>query len=123
MIVVNVLCAYVIKLLCTLSHSHIHPLATPPTKKRKVQKRSRAERTVEKAMESFMAYQREAEERYQRNEEERWQREIEMEEKRRKEDQEHEMRMMRMMGQMFQGSSYHRQYEFDYLPSQHDNYD
>ena len=71
-------------------------------------------------MESFMAYQREAEERYQRNEEERWQREIEMEEKRRKEDQEHEMRMM---GQMFQGSSYHRQYEFDYLPSQHDNYD
>ena len=73
-------------------------------------------------MESFMAYQREAEERYQRNEEERWQREIEMEEKRRKEHQEHEMRMM---AQMFQGpgSSYHRQYEFDYLPSQHDNYD
>ena len=40
---------------------------------------------VEKAMESFMAYQREAEERYQRNEEERWQ-EIEVEEKRRRED-------------------------------------
>jgi hypothetical protein len=94
------------------------PLATPPTKKWKVQKRSRAERTVEKAMESFMTYQHEAEERYQRNEE-RWQKEIEVEEKRRKEDQEHEMRMM---GQMFQGS-YHRQYEFDYLPSQHDNYD
>ena len=125
MIVVNVLCTYIIKLLCTRSHSHIHPLATPPAKKRKVQKRSKAERTVEKAMESFMAYQREAEEKYQRNEEERWQREIEMEEKRRKEDQEHEMRMMRMMAQMFQGpgSSYHRQYEFDYLPSQHDNYD
>ena len=43
MIVVNVLCTYIIKLLCTRSHSHIHPLATPPAKKRKVQKRSKAE--------------------------------------------------------------------------------
>ena len=99
--------------MCTIPpHTHTHP-ATPPTKKRKVQKRSNVERAVEKAMESFMAYQWEAEERYQKNEEERWQKEIELEEKRRREDQEHEMRMMRMLGQLFQGSSYHRQYEFD----------
>ena len=78
---------------------------------------------MEKAMETFMAYQCEAEERYQKNEEERWQKEIELEEKRRKEGQEHELRMMRMLGQMFQGGGYHRQYEFDYdITPQHDSY-
>ena len=33
------------------------------------------------------------------------------------------MRIIRMLGQMFQGGSYHRQSEFDYLSSQHDSYD
>ena len=32
---------------------------------------------MERAMESFMTYQREAEERYQKSEEEHWQKEIE----------------------------------------------
>ena len=75
-------------------------------------------------MESYMTYQREAEERHQKSEEERWQKEIELEEKRRREDQKHEMRMMRLLGQMFQSSSsYRRQYEFDYIGSQNDTYD
>ena len=49
-------------------------------------------------------------------------RKIELEENRKKEDQEHELRMMRMLGQMFQGVGYHRQYEFDYdITPQHDS--
>ena len=71
-----------------------------------------------------MTYQHEAEERYKINEAERWQKEIELEEKTRKEDQEHELRMMRMLSQMFQDGGYHRQYEFDYnVTPQLDSYD
>ena len=59
---------------------------------------------MERAMEAFTKNQREAEERFQRHEEECWQKEVELEEKRRRED--HEMRMMQMLGQMFQGGIY-----------------
>ena len=55
-------------------------LAIPP------RKRPRAEKTMEKAWESFMEYQRDADEQYQKCEEERWQRDVELEEKRRKVD-------------------------------------
>ena len=41
---------------------------------------------MEKAMESLMMYQHEAEERYQKNEEERWQKETELEQRRRRKD-------------------------------------
>ena len=65
-----------------------------------------------------MVYQREADEQYQKYEEERWQKDIELEEKRRREDREHDVRIMQMLGSMFQGGSYNSyntdQYEFDY---------
>ena len=64
-----------------------------------------------------MVYQREADEQYQQYEKERWQ-DIELEEKRRREDREHDVRIMQMLGSMFQGGSYSSyntdQYEFDY---------
>ncbi len=77
---------------------------------------------MEKAFSTFIKYQTEAEERFQRSEEERQKKEMELEEKRRQEDREHEVRMMQMLGHMFQGgSSYHTHtpntgpglYEFD----------
>ena len=37
-------------------------LAIPPTKKRRIQKKNKAEKALEKAMESFMTYQQAAEE-------------------------------------------------------------
>ena len=77
---------------------------------------------MEKTIEAFVKYQREAEERFQRNEE-RWKKETELEEKRRREDQEHEMRVMQMLGQMFQGGGSYRNYtpntgpQYDYEDS------
>ena len=65
---------------------------------------------MESAMTSFMKYQMEAEKR----EEERWKREQELEEKRRREDQQHELRVLQMLGQMIQHRSY------DYPPSPYD---
>ena len=70
---------------------------------------------MEKAMESYVEYQREAEERFKMHEE-RWKREIKLEEKRRQDEQDHEMRMMRMLRDMFQGNDYHsysRQYDYN----------
>ena len=72
-------------------------------------------------MDSFLSYQREAEERHQKYEEEHWRKQTEFEEKRRQEDHQHGMRMMTLLGQMLQGQGqssnyrdYSRQYEFDY---------
>ena len=89
------------------AHTHTNTPANPPRKRRKVEKKSRAEKAMEKAVESFAKHQREAEERFQKYEEERWTRETELEEKRRREDQEHEIRMVQLLGQMFQGRNYH----------------
>ncbi len=62
---------------------------------------------MEKAIDSFVKYHCEAEERFQRYEEKRWKKETGFEEKSRREDREHEMRMIQMLGQMFQRDSYH----------------
>ena len=72
---------------------------------------------MEKTLDTFMKYQVEAEERFQKREDERWKEEMEIEENRRKEDQQHEMRMMQMIGQMMQRRSYPpptSAYEFNY---------
>ena len=61
-------------------------------------KRKRSKTTaIDKAVETFMAFQSESEEKFMRLEEQRWKRELEYEEKRRREDREHEMRMMQML--------------------------
>ena len=69
-------------------------------------------------MDSFMAYQRDADEQFQEHEEECRQKDIELEEKRRREDREHDIRMLHMLGSIFQGGSYNNynpeQYDFDY---------
>lgn len=72
----------------------------PSRKKRKV---TRAEKTMEKAIDAFLNHQEEAEEKFRGQEEERWRKETEQEERRRREDREHEMRMLQMMTQAFQG--------------------
>ena len=56
---------------------------------------------MEKAIEGFMKYQAEAEEKFMQNED-CWKREVELEEKRRREDQEHEIRLFQMLGEMLQ---------------------
>ena len=70
---------------------------------------------MEKAMESFTMYQRDADEKYQKG---RWQKDIELEEKRRRENREHDIRMMQMLGSIFQGGNYYNynagQYDYDY---------
>lgn len=68
---------------------------------------------MESMMNSFVKYQMEAEKR----EEERWKKEIELEEKRRRDDQQHELRVMQMLGQMLQHRSY------DYPPPNSSSYD
>ena len=86
-----------------------------PSKKAKTEKKTRAEKGLERAMDTFLKYQMEAEERHAKQEEERWQKEMEFEEKRRLENQEHELRMMKLLGRMFHGGNqtYGRSYEFD----------
>ena len=78
-----------------------------PNKRRKIEKKSKSEKSMEKAIVAFLKYQKEAEERFVKFEEERWQKEVELEEKRRKQEQEHGIRMMEMMGQMFGGRNAH----------------
>ena len=55
-------------------------------------------------MDAFLKYQLEADEQFKKYEEERWKKEVELEEKRRQEYQQHEMRMMGMIARMFQGT-------------------
>lgn len=66
--------------------------------KPKVAKKSKAEKAIEKATGSFLEFQKEVLQR----EEERWNKEIELEERRRQEDRDHEMRMFEMLQQMMQ---------------------
>ena len=72
-------------------------------------KKTKAERAMEKATESFLQYQQAAEERFMKWEEERW-KEMELEERQRKEDRDHEMRMFEVLGRLMQPS--HRQYRY-----------
>ena len=67
---------------------------------------------MEKAVEAFVKHQTEAAERFKKDEEERWKKECELEEKRREEDKQHEIRMMQMLGQMF-GSYRHYTEPYD----------
>ena len=60
-------------------------------------KKSKAEKTIEKAINTFITYQRTANEQYRKDEEERWQKEMELEERRRQEDRNHEITMMQML--------------------------
>jgi hypothetical protein len=85
-------------------------VATPSRKKRRVEKKSKSEKAMEKAIDSFVQYQREAEERFLKYEDERWKKEIEAEEKRRKDDREHELRILQMLGQTFRRDN---RYEFN----------
>ena len=79
------------------------------------------ERGMEKAMEAFMQYQKEAEERFWRHEEERWEKERELEDHRRQDDQRHELRMLQMLEQMMQPQHYpvpYTDYEGEYTYEQ-----
>ena len=69
--------------------------------------KTKAEKAIERSIESFMVYQCEAEKRFQECEDNRWRKEVELGEKRRQEDCYYEMRIMEMLGQMFQQSNYH----------------
>ena len=64
----------------------------------------RAEKGIEKAVEAFMKYQMEAEERHKKYEDERWEKEVELEEKWREDNQQHERKMMGMLASMLQSS-------------------
>ena len=57
---------------------------------------------MEKVTESFLKYQQAAKEWFMKWEEKQWKRESEMEERRRKQDQEHDMRMLEMLGWFMQ---------------------
>ena len=57
---------------------------------------------MEKSLDTLLSYQRGAEERFRRYEDERWKRETEPEKKGRREDQEHDMRVMGMLASMLQ---------------------
>ena len=64
-------------------------------------------------------YQLEADEKYQKARNEQWKKEMKIEEKRRKEDQKHQLGMMQMLGQMMtHGAIYPplstSPYDFDY---------
>ena len=90
-------------------------LDNPVAKKRKKGKgKSKAEKAIETAMDAFMTFQTEAEERFMKSEEERWKKEMEQEEKRRKEDREHEIRMLRMLGNLMQGGYNNSYSDYDY---------
>ena len=63
---------------------------------------------MDRAIESFVNYQKDTEERIQKWEDERWKKEVELDEKRLKENREHEVALFQMMEQMLKPrDSYH----------------
>ena len=89
------------------THTHTHTLpALPSKKKQKREKKSKVEKAMENTMGSFVKFQAEADEKFEKREEERWKKEMELEERHRKEAQQHDMNMMQMLGQMLQRRSY-----------------
>lgn len=110
------------------SHTNHFPLVIdtpgPAKKKRKVEKakKSKGEKAMENAITAFMKYQSEADERFQKLEEERWKKETEMEEKRRKDERDHELRLFQMLGQMV-SSRERAQDHYSVFPTQPFNYD
>ena len=80
---------------------YTHTLPAPPSKKKqKREKKSKVEKAMENTMGSFVKFQAEADEKFEKREEEQWKKEMELEERRRKEAQQHDMNMMQMLGQM-----------------------
>ena len=71
-----------------------------PKKKTEKDKRSKEERAMDRTVESFMSFQKEAEERFQKSEEERWEKEVDIDDKRQREERDHEIRLFQMLGQM-----------------------
>ena len=69
---------------------------------------------MEKSMDVFMKYQLAAEERFQKREEEKWKKEMELEEKQRREDRQHQLQMMQIHGEMIQSRPYPPAYSFNY---------
>ena len=110
-----------------LTHVHTHTpstshtmiiIAAPQWKKKKTDKKTKAEKAIEKAFDSFMNHQKEAGERFQKYEDERWKKETELEERRRREDRKHEFRVLQLLGLVFQRESYDYntagQYNYEY---------
>ena len=69
---------------------------------------------MDRAFENFVKYQNEVDEKYQKWEE-CWKKEAELDEKRRIEGREHEMRLFEMLAHMAKPNPYpSQQYNFDY---------
>ena len=91
---------------CILFLQPMHPLLSIDSThaKRAKKGKTKAEKAIEAAMNQFMDYQSKAEERFRKAEEDRWKKEVEHEDQRRKEDREHEVRMLRMLGDIMRQS-------------------
>ena len=72
--------------------------STVQSKQKRKKGKTKAEKAIEAAMNQFIQYQTDTEERFRKAEEDRWMKEMEHEDQRRKEDREHEVRMLRMLG-------------------------
>ena len=73
------------------------------------------EKATDKIIDMFLKSQADAEERFQTREDERWKKEVELEERQRRDDRQHQLQMMQMLGQMFQSRQYpSHTYSFDY---------
>ena len=79
--------------------------AGPPRKRQRTQKKGKMERALDYALSSFAKHQQNETEKYQKYADERWEKQMELEDKRRREDREHEERMMQMMARIFQRPS------------------
>ena len=75
-----------------MHHTYKNTLLVTLKRRPKREKRSKAEGAMESTMTSLMKYQMKAAE-------ECWKREQELEEKQRREDQQHELRVLQMLGQ------------------------
>ena len=77
----------------------------------KRERKTKAERAVERTFNSFIEYQKEAEERFETREQKRWERERELEEKKQEEERKHQKEMIEMLGKIFNPGpmpSYHQ---------------
>ena len=61
---------------------------------------------MDKTIGAFFQFQAEAQERFEKQEEERVKREMELEERHRREDKEHQERMIMLIGQMLKGQDH-----------------
>ena len=66
-------------------------MMSSPNKRLEKGKRSKGERAIDRAIERFVKFQNEADAKYQKWEEEHWKKQAELDEKRRREEREHEI--------------------------------